>query len=160
MWQHPQLWYTSVTARLWGYTSYCGRSFLSGFPTQIPQTRWTLVSVRFLFLSFDFLLFSFSLTFCRSAVCVCPWICYHNFFSYFLVLPCLAWPWSTQHLYTRSVLCWNCKFFTLLLKQAHWTERVWNSVLSHFSIWHSTFPPFLCALDVQFSSISGLQLVP
>ena len=70
MWQHPQLWYTSVTARLWGYTSYCGRSFLSGFPTQIPQTRWTLVSVRFLFLSLDFLRFSFFPE--VLPVCVCP----------------------------------------------------------------------------------------
>ena len=57
-------------------------------------------------------------------------------------------------------LCWNCKFFTLLLKQAHWTERVWNSVLSHFSIWHSTFPPFLCALMFSFLPSLGFSWYP
>ena len=61
-------------ARLVVYTRHWGRSFPSGFPIQIPQTRWTLFSVRFLFLSFDFLPFSF--------------------FPLLLLMCCLSMPWN------------------------------------------------------------------
>ena len=53
--------HSSGTARVEGYTRHCGRSFPCGFPTQIPYIRCSLLSVRFLFLPFDFLRFSFFL---------------------------------------------------------------------------------------------------
>ena len=55
------LTHSSGMAREGGYTKHSARSLPSGFPTQMPYTRWTLFASRFFFLSFDFLRFSFFL---------------------------------------------------------------------------------------------------
>ena len=119
------LTHSSGTAWLGGCTGNCGRSFPSWYPTQIealcatlaPGDKWSeaiqhrfhkLIGHCFQFAFSFFLLtfrgFIFSFSFCCFAVCVCPGISCHNVSSYFLVLPCPAWPSSTELLYIWSVL--------------------------------------------------------
>ena len=138
------LTYFSGKARLGGCTMNYGR-FPSGFPTQIPWTRWTLFSVRFLFLSFSFLRFSFFLPLLMCGLCM-P-LNTDAVITSLLMFWCFLVNLASTHLsyFTFKQYVVDI-FFRLALKQAHWTERVWNCVPSNLSIWHLIFPLFLCAL--------------
>ena len=136
--------YSSGTARLGGCTMNNGR-FPSGFPTQIPWTRWTLFPVCFLFLSFSFLWFPsfvdvrfvYALEYTAITSLLIFW-CFH-------VLPDLSR--LSFHTFDLCYIFESCgQIFRPALMQAHWTERVWNRVFSNLSIWHLIFPPFLCTL--------------
>ena len=135
--------------------------FPSEFPAQIPWTRGTLFSVRFLILLFSFLRF-FSFFFCGCAVCVCPWMCCRNF-SYFLVLPC---PANLVNLaYTHLISFTSFKLWTNISPCFKASPLDWKGVESwSFKSFSMTFNFFhhssmLFERLVQFAPVTGLQLV-
>ena len=125
--------YFSGTARLGECTMNYGR-FPNGFPTQIPWTRWTLFSVRFLFFSFSFLQFGFFLLLFVLFVCVLE----------YAVITSLLMFWAFHVL--PDLIQLSFYTFDLFTFKLCWTERVWHRVPSNLSTWHSIFLPFLCAL--------------
>ena len=86
------LTHSTGMAREGGYTRHSARSLPSGFPTQMPYTRWTLFASRFFFLSFDFHWFSFFLRLLLiCSLCMPLYIVWKRFlFSSNISISCLT----------------------------------------------------------------------
>ena len=106
--------------------------FPSGFPTQIPWTRWTLFSVRVLFLSF--------------------W-CFH-------VLPLTLVNLASIHLICFAIKLWTDFSPCFKASSFDW-KSVESCFFKSFNVKFNFFTIHCVLFDrpVQFASITGLQLV-
>ena len=137
--------------------------FLAGFQQRLHElVSWTLFSVSFFHLAICGFLFSF---FCWCAVCVCPWICCHNFSSYLrgASMSCL----TLVNLASIHLIRFAFKLWTNFAPCFKASPLDWKSVEPcpfNLSTWQGIqfFTPDSSVLfdrPVQFASITGLQVV-
>ena len=107
--------HSSGMAREGGYTRHSTRSLPSGFPTQMPCTRWTLFASRFFFFLFDFLRFSFFLRLLLiCSLCMPLYIVWKLFlYSSSISISCLTFSsLASMHLICSTFKSW-ANFFLL-----------------------------------------------